>query len=119
MGADLMAPPRDLAGCRVLRPVRALWQRVRRRPGVSAFAALFITLTGALLGGYAWAGHEFRAAEQALREERWAEARRNVAFCLRVWPHDTATYLLAARIEREDGDYARAESLLLRCKRLH
>jgi Tfp pilus assembly protein PilF len=119
MGADLMAPPRDPAGCRVLRPVRALWQRVRRRPGVSAFAALFISLTTALVGVYSWAGHEFRAAEQALREERLADARRHVAFCRSVWPHDTATFLLAARIEREDGDYARAESLLLRCTRLH
>jgi len=78
---------------------------------------LFLTI--GLVGGVPWwFRHEFRAARQALDEERLSEATRHIENCLRVWPRSVAAHRLAARIARWRLDYPRAEEHLNACRRL-
>jgi Flp pilus assembly protein TadD len=51
-------------------------------------------------------------AEIALAQCDFARARGLLAECLRLWPHDPATRLLAARAARRDGDVDAAEKQL-------
>jgi tetratricopeptide (TPR) repeat protein len=52
------------------------------------------------------------AAERALAEYDLAAARARLTDCLRRWPSDPGTRLLAARTARRDGDLAAAEEYL-------
>jgi tetratricopeptide (TPR) repeat protein len=51
-------------------------------------------------------------AEQALAAYDFAGARGHLASCLRLWPSDPPTRLLAAQAARRDGDLAAAEEQL-------
>jgi tetratricopeptide (TPR) repeat protein len=84
-------------------------------------ASLLITVLGIvtlLILANVWAWQQYRAAEQALREEQTDQARSHILQCLRVWGHSSATHLLAARIERLSGHYPQAEQYLQECVRL-
>jgi tetratricopeptide (TPR) repeat protein len=78
-------------------------------------AVLLLGLT--LYGG--WYGvriFQFRSdraeAEKALAVYDFATARVRLAACLRLWPTDRSTRLLAVQAARRDGDLAAAEELL-------
>jgi Tfp pilus assembly protein PilF len=71
------------------------------------------------LGGLnLWAWYSYRAAEQALGDERPDEARRHVGRCLWVWRWRPGAHLLAARVARAQEDYGEAESHLDECQQL-
>ena len=90
---------------------------VRRRPRLTSFVVLAV-VAGAGLGVWWYAGTQWRAAQQALKQERPAEARERLAVCLRVWPRSPEVLLLAARAERLSGDLPAAEARLNRCLEL-
>jgi tetratricopeptide (TPR) repeat protein len=60
----------------------------------------------------------YRAAQEAMRQENWDEAKRQLDQALRAQPRSSATHLLAGRICRLSGDFAKAEHHLKECKRL-
>jgi tetratricopeptide (TPR) repeat protein len=70
-------------------------------------------------GVYLWGAYHYHAAQRALEEERFAEARRDVELCLAVWSGSARANLLAARVERLAGNFPQAETYLAACKRLN
>jgi tetratricopeptide (TPR) repeat protein len=79
-----------------------------------------LVLLGVLLvvGGHLRARHEFSAARTALDEDRFDDARRHLAWCLRCWPWDVEVRLFAARMERTANNFASAAAFLNECEKL-
>jgi predicted Zn-dependent protease len=103
----------------VVRRGGALLGRFVHRPWrtLAVLALLALTGTGAALAGIeGWALYHFRAARLAVERYHNLEARDHLTACLHVWPHDTATLLLAARTARRMGTFDEAEVLLDRCR---
>jgi tetratricopeptide (TPR) repeat protein len=68
---------------------------------------------GGVLGGrQIWAYYHFHAAEASLERWRLNEARDHLNQCLKWWPEDTSTLLLAVRVARLAEDYDEAEQYL-------
>jgi predicted Zn-dependent protease len=82
--------------------------------------ALSVTLlvSAGLLGVHFWAQLHYRAARRALDRQDFAEARRRLAPCLKVWFLGAETHLVAARAARRDRAYDEAEDYLRACRRL-
>jgi tetratricopeptide (TPR) repeat protein len=87
-------------------------ERLVRQTLVIAPLVVLIGGIGWWVGLQIWAGSEYRAAEGAMARRDYAEARQRLAHCLRVWPSDGQTLLLAARAADRDGDSAEAVRLL-------
>jgi tetratricopeptide (TPR) repeat protein len=62
-----------------------------------------------ILGLHLWAGYHFRSARTCVAKYHDAEALEHLQACLRVWPQDPESLLLAARAARRVGRYADAE----------
>jgi predicted Zn-dependent protease len=74
---------------------------------------LALTAGGAgVVGTQLWAAYHFRAARASVEHCHSAEARQHLTVCLRVWPHDPAVLLLAARNARRLGAFSEAEQFL-------
>lgn len=87
----------------------------RLRIGRWAAVALLLALTLLGLGsaGYQlWAHYHFRQARNALLKYHPGDASRHLANCLRAWPHDPATLLLAAQAARRGDNVREAEDFL-------
>jgi tetratricopeptide (TPR) repeat protein len=85
--------------------------RLRRRLGVVVLLAL--AAAGLIpAAAYLWAGHHFRAAQEADRKRQFGEAREHLEACLRVWPRDPETRLLAARVARRSAAFDEARQHL-------
>jgi tetratricopeptide (TPR) repeat protein len=65
------------------------------------------------------AAYHRRAAVQAMRDEEWDKALKQVKQALKIEPKNTAAHLLAARINRLYGDFPEAQHHLKECKRLY
>jgi tetratricopeptide (TPR) repeat protein len=92
------------------------WLPRRRRLRV-LFPVLL--LLGATLGGvHGWAAWNARAAREAFADRRYDDARSHLQHCLWAWPGSLPIRLLAARIERLDSRFDRAEQYLRECKNL-
>jgi tetratricopeptide (TPR) repeat protein len=106
-----VAPPANVsahaAAPSAPRPARRRWWRLLLAGGV--------LLLGGLLSVQGWAYWHERAARRELADEHFDEARRHVELALRVRGGWASTQLLAARIARQQGAYARAEEHLTRC----
>lgn len=105
-------------GSALLRPVRNLLHGMRRRPGFSLLVGCVLGAVGAAVAAHLFALFHYDAAQRALREDRHADARRHVDWCLIIWPSSLAAHLLAARIERSGGNFVQAEEHLNEVKRL-
>lgn len=102
------APPADVATPAAAPPApRRRWGRLLLAGGV--------LLLGGLLAVQGWAYWHERSARRELADERFDEAQRHVELALRVRGGWASTQLLAARIARQQGAYARAEEHLSRC----
>jgi tetratricopeptide (TPR) repeat protein len=93
-------------------------QRARRRPALSAVAAVLVLLAGAGAGLYGYGLHEWHAARAALKAGRPEEAQRHLGYCLWLWPGSVQVHLLAGRACRLRGDFEGAEGHLNRCLKL-
>ncbi|HEY8503562.1 MAG TPA: tetratricopeptide repeat protein [Gemmataceae bacterium] len=99
--------------------LRKLLRGARRRRRAVALTLLVLGGLAAYFGGwYLWRHSQYRAAEQALDRNEFAEARARLGRCLRWWPDDAGLHLLAARAARRDGDFAAAEEHLGHYRRL-
>ena len=96
---------------------RRTWAAARQRPLAVILLATALALAAGV-GVWGYARHQWRAAQAALREERPAEARERLKFCLRVWPSSPEVHLLAARAARLLADFSAAEVHLNRCLEL-
>jgi tetratricopeptide (TPR) repeat protein len=76
----------------------------------------FLGLAGWLGGRHLWAQHHLRAAEQALGRYDFPEALDHLERCLRFWPNDGRTRLLAAGAARRADLLERAEEHLGQCE---
>lgn len=103
---------------RILRLPLQAWHAVRRWPiRTSLLFLVLLASLGAGIRGYAL--REWRAAQAALKEERFNDARDRLGLCLRVWPRNAEVHLLAARTARLTGDFSAAEAHLNRCLELN
>jgi len=100
-----------------LRAVRSLARWVRRRPWTAASLALLV-IAAALGSGYLYVRHQWRAAQEDVRELRLDQARERLDICLAIWPRRVEVRLLAARTARLSGDFETAEAHLNRCLKL-
>jgi tetratricopeptide (TPR) repeat protein len=101
---------------RLAAPLRLLVRLVRKHPRAS-----LIMFLGAAAGVWfvalpAWADLQQGFAEDALAAGRTSEARVYVERALPFASDRAAALRLAARVERTEGQYARAESYLQRCR---
>jgi tetratricopeptide (TPR) repeat protein len=94
-----------------------LLEAVRRRPWRTAGLLSFL-LVSAAAGLYAYAVHQWHAAQVALREGQITEAQSRLKLCLLVWPRSVPVQLLAARAERMSGQFTEAEARLHHCLKL-
>lgn len=94
-------------------PFRVAW----RHPRLALLLAV-VVVVGAGVGLHLYTHQQWQAAQIALREDRPAEARDRLAFCLSVWPWSPEVHLQVARAARLTGDTDAAESHLNRCLRL-
>ena len=74
---------------------------------VAVLVVLILAVTG-WLGWQAWGAQQFQAAELSLARRDFAQAEKHLTNCLRVWPNDAQTLLLAAQTARRAG--ARADA---------
>src|SRR5437016_8161754 len=98
--------------------LRHLRNVARAHPKATALFLLLVLVapTGSFGGWYAFALHQWHAAQEALQEDRLPEARSRLEYCLTVWPSSVPVHLLTARAARLSGDFKVAESHLNRCK---
>lgn len=96
--------------------MRLPFRSLRRHPRIALLAAFLLSVVLVVLAN-GWAARHFHAAEQALHGDQMEQAREHISQCLRVWRWGPATHLLAARIERESGNYAEAKQHLSACVR--
>ncbi|HEX5273378.1 MAG TPA: tetratricopeptide repeat protein [Gemmataceae bacterium] len=97
---------------------RRLGAALRRRPRTSAAAGALLLAAAAVAGVFTWAAYQFHAAGRALGDGDAAAALAHVRLGLRVRPDSAEGHLLAARAERQGGDYPAAERDLQTCIRL-
>ena len=86
-----------------------------RRPIHSLAIAGLIALIGAglvMVGIYLWASYHLRAARAALERYHTSDAVPHLQACLKVWPRDRETLLLAARAARQTGSLDEADRCL-------
>jgi Tfp pilus assembly protein PilF len=114
----MTADPQSLAERPRANRLRRLWAALRRRPWSSAVVAVLLLAAAAFGGAVAWSDYQFRAAGRALRGGEFAEALAHARLGLRVRPGSAEGHLLAARAERQGGNYAGAERELQECVRL-
>jgi tetratricopeptide (TPR) repeat protein len=91
------------------------------RPGRLAvlLALLAASVAVCVVGGtHLRAWYHLHAARHALERYHNEEARRHLQVCLRSWPKDATTRLLAARAARRTEDFEEAQRQLEECQRL-
>src|SRR5262249_37854425 len=107
---------------RMTGPVAALFGvaggALRRRPVAAAVVLVLLALAGTVGGAELYAVRQRAAARTALQQGRAADARKDLAFCLWLWPRSVPTRLLAARAARLSGDLGEAEAHLNQCLKL-
>jgi predicted Zn-dependent protease len=72
-----------------------------------------------MIGVQLWGGSHFAAARAAVERGHNAAAREHLQACLRLWPHDPACLLLAARTAWRSSTFEEAEDILETYARLH
>src|SRR5579885_3271206 len=80
---------------------------------------VFVLLLGgaaACAGVHLYAWHHYRAAQHALDQYHFAQARDHLAVSLRIWPNFWRVHLLAARAARLDGAVEEAKEHLQVCQ---
>jgi tetratricopeptide (TPR) repeat protein len=77
-----------------------------------------IGLGAVVAGQQVWAYRHFQAARLAVEKYHNDEAREHLDACLRAWPDDAETLLLAARVARRVQAFDRADDYLGRYRRL-
>ncbi|MBX9585529.1 MAG: tetratricopeptide repeat protein [Gemmataceae bacterium] len=100
--------PTTLPPSGVERP-RGLRRLVPNRWLRLALAGAAVLAAAVVVGRHAWAYYHLRAARADAARYRFADARRHLESCLRVW-HDRAdVWLLAGQVARRGEDYEMAE----------
>jgi tetratricopeptide (TPR) repeat protein len=103
-------------------PVRTKAERPQKaRLARWAFLIVLLAVIGLVAwfaGSYLWASYNYRLAEQNLHRQDFESARKHLAVCLRIWPSDMQTCLLAARTARRARAYDEAAQLLRTYKKL-
>src|SRR6516162_11790147 len=99
--------------------LRFVGARLRRYPRLLVLGSALVLLIGLGGGSYAFAVHQWHAAQKAVKEGRAEDARNRLKVCLWVWPRSIPVHLLAARAARLRGDFEESEAHLNKCLKLH
>jgi Tfp pilus assembly protein PilF len=94
------------------------WKTVRARPKTMSIVLIILVLMGTGTGFYAFALSQWEAAQGAVRESRFEDAKSHLAFCLAIWPRSVQVHILAARAARLKGEFSEAEAYLNQCLKL-
>src|SRR5262245_26758976 len=122
-GRRAFTPARALAGWAVspFRWCGAALRRLARRPRRALAVGILLALIGlgaSVVGVQLWALYRFRAGRSALERYHNAEAQQHLQACVKVWPRDPATVLLAGRAARRMKAFDQAEQYLDRYQSL-
>ncbi len=93
------------------------WRLVRRYPRLLLPGLALSGLGCLLLVANLWAEYHFRAAQRALQQRDFAQARADLRSCLKVWPTGAHSHFLAARAAWRAGFYDEAEGHLAVCQK--
>jgi tetratricopeptide (TPR) repeat protein len=115
---NALGDPEDRATGSAAALLRAAGRALRKHPVAAGVVLVLLTLGGTVGGAELYALHQRGAARTALQEGRAADARKDLAFCLWLWPRSVPTRLLAARAARLTGDLGEAETQLNQCLKL-
>jgi tetratricopeptide (TPR) repeat protein len=96
---------------------KAAWKGVTRRP-LTCLLVLVGLAVGSWIGLFYWSDSQFRAAKEAVRLGKYAEAKTHIKRCLALRPWNVEVHLLAARIATLHHDFPEAEAMLRKCKSL-
>jgi tetratricopeptide (TPR) repeat protein len=99
----------------------ALVPWARRAPGRAIYLLVLLGLIGAALalaGVAAWGEYQYRAARTELERHHYDKAHEHIAACLRVRPRSALAHVLAARIDRRQGQFTGALEHLNEAQRL-
>src|SRR5690349_6908276 len=101
----------------MIRIYRSTWllKLFRHRSFVLAFSLLIVS--AALAAPWLWAGYHFQQAKLELQRYHLEEGRRHLALYLQWRPHDVTAHLLAARANRQLGNFDAAEQHLMQAQR--
>jgi Flp pilus assembly protein TadD len=101
----------------MIRIHRSTWllKLFRHRGFVLAFSLLVVS--AALAAPWLWAGYHFQQAKLELQRYHLEEGRRHLALYLQWRPHDVTAHLLAARANRQLGNFDAAEQHLMQAQR--
>jgi tetratricopeptide (TPR) repeat protein len=101
----------------MIRIPRSTWlvKLFRHRGFVLIF--LLLVVSAALAAPWFWASYHFRQAKRELQRYHPGECRRHLAIYLQWRPHDVTAHLLAARANRQLGNYDEAEQHLVQAQR--
>src|SRR5688500_15747448 len=78
----------------IFRPLARVWRFARRRPWSAAAVGVSLVVAAAV-AGWAYTRHQWRAAREALADDRPRDARRLLALPLTVWRWDPDVHVLA------------------------
>jgi tetratricopeptide (TPR) repeat protein len=97
-------------------------QRQPNRRAVALVVGLIVLvgigLIGGIAGPYVWGWRHYQAAQRALQQHDYDQAREHLTVAVRVWPRSGPTRFLAARTTRRAGAYDEAAGHLLVCEEL-
>jgi tetratricopeptide (TPR) repeat protein len=94
--------------------------RLGRTTRIILIALLLPLAWGAYeLGRYAWGMHHYRAAEAAVAQREFRQAKTHLDCCISVWPADATLRLLAAQTARRMNDDHEALTQLKSCVDRH
>jgi predicted Zn-dependent protease len=79
---------------------------------------VLISAAGVLAGRQIWASYHFKEAQRAVEQYHTATARQHLEACLKVWPQDPETLLLAARVARRLAAFDVADQSLTQYRRV-
>jgi tetratricopeptide (TPR) repeat protein len=89
-----------------------------RRPFILLITVVVIGLAGYLGWPHARAWNDLRSARSALGRFDPLAAKESLDNCLRTWPNNVESHLLASRAARQQGDFAEAHRELSICQKL-
>jgi tetratricopeptide (TPR) repeat protein len=99
-------------------PLRFLRTVAHRWPAITVLVLLVLLPLGTAVGVYAYALHQWQAAELALEQDQAEQAHDRLSLCRWVWPRSTRVYILSARAARLSGHMDEADAYLKECLRL-
>jgi tetratricopeptide (TPR) repeat protein len=100
---------------RLLSTARLFKSKIVSHPKVFLGGVILLVAAGGGGSVFFWGWYHLQAAQRAVGNYRFQEARQHLNRCLFVWPSSFRGHLLAARVCRAQGDFEEARKHLSAC----